>query len=153
MDRATAPVVAVALLLALTVMAASFVGVTALAIETPTEPTQATVTLSVDASTDRLLFTHRGGDVIDAASVSIVVTVEGDRLTHQPPVPFFAATGYRSGPTGPFNSEADPRWQAGERASFALAGTNVPAIEEGDTVSVHLRENGRVVARTSARAD
>ena len=153
MDRATTPVVAVALLVALTVMAASVVGVAALALDTPTAPTQATVALSVDASADRLVFIHRGGSVLDTTHVSLLVTVEGDRLTHQPPVPFFAAAGFRSGPAGPYNSGADPRWRAGERASFALASTNAPAIEAGDTVSVTLSENGQLVAKLSSRAD
>ena len=54
MDRAVAPVIGVALLLAITALAASAVGTAALMLDTPDEPTSAAVTLSVDADTDRL---------------------------------------------------------------------------------------------------
>lgn len=152
MDRATAPVVAVALLVAVTVVAASVVGTAALAIGTPTEPAQVAVSLSVDATTDRFRLTHRGGDTLDVTRIALSVTVDGDPLAEQPPVPFFATAGYRSGPTGPFNSRSDPRWRAGERGSFRLASTNAPAVRAGDTVTVTIRRDERVVSRARARA-
>ena len=152
MDRAVAPTIAVTLLVAITVLAAAAVGTAALAVDTPTEPTRVAISFAVDASTDRLTFTHRGGDNLNVSSVSVTVTVDGESLAEQPPVPFFAASGFRSGPTGPFNSGGKPRWQAGERAGFALASTNSPAIEPGDTVRVRIRRDGRTVVRVRARA-
>lgn len=152
MDRAVAPVVGVALLIAITVMAAAAVATAALALDTPGEPTRATVSLAVDAEADRLRLTHRGGDTLDVDRLSLSVTVDGDPLSEQPPVPFFAATGYVSGPTGPFNSGADPRWSAGETAGFRLASTNSPTIDSGDVVTVRMMKDGRLVSRVRVRA-
>lgn len=152
MDRAVAPVVGVALLLAVTVLAASAVGTAALVLEPPAEPTRAAVSLAVDAETDRLRLTHRGGRTLDVSRVSLAVTVGGEPLSEQPPVPFFAAPGYRSGPTGPFNSGTDPHWSAGETAGFRLASTNSPAIETGDVVTVRIRQEGGLVRRVRSRA-
>lgn len=152
MDRAVAPVVAVALLVAVTVLAAAAVGTAALAIQPPERPVHTSISLDAHASTDRIVLVHRGGDELDANHLSLTVTVRGDPLRHQPPVPFFAARGFQSGPTGPFNSGADPAWRAGERGTFALASTNDPLIRDGDRVVVTLRRNGTVVARTSDSA-
>lgn len=152
MDRAVSPAVGVTLLVAVTVMAATAVGTAALVLDTPTEPTQATVTLSVDADADRLRLTHRGGDTLDVSRLSLTVTVDGKSLREQPPVPFFAATGYVSGPTGPFNSGSEPRWTAGETAGLRLASTNAPTIDAGDVVTVRIARGERLVVRVRARA-
>lgn len=152
MTRATAPVIAVALLVAATVLAASVVGTAVLVIDAPTESDRVTVSLSVDARTDRLRLTHGGGRPLDVSRLNFSVTVDGDSLAEQPPVPFFAAAGYRSGPTGPFNSETDLAWRAGERGSFRLASTNEPAIRAADTVTVTIRRDGGLVARARTRA-
>lgn len=151
MDRAVAPVVGVALLLAVTVLAASAVGTAVLVLETPSEPSRAAVSLSVDAETNRFQLTHRGGDDLNVSRLSLSVTVNGDALAEQPPVPFFAASGYRSGPTGPFNSGADPRWSAGETAGFRLASTNSPTLDSGDRVTVRITRTERTVLRVRAR--
>lgn len=152
MDRAVAPVVGVTLLVAVTVLAASAVATAALLLETPSEPTRAAVSLSVDAATDRFRLTHRGGPTLNVSRVSLAVTVDGDPLAEQPPVPFFAAPGYVSGPTGPFNSGTDPQWNAGETAGFRLASTNSPAIDSGDRVTVRITRDGELVLRVDARA-
>lgn len=152
MDRAVAPVVGVALLLAITVLAASAVGTAALLLETPDEPTSAAISLSVDAETDRVRFTHRGGDTLDVSHLSLSVTVDGTPLAEQPPVPFFAATGFVSGPTGPFNSGGDTRWRAGETAGFRLASTNSPTIDEGDQVTVRIVREKQTIVVVRSRA-
>lgn len=152
MDRAVAPVVGVALLLAITVLAASAVGTAALVLETPSEPTRTAVTLSVDAEANRIQLTHRGGDAVNVSRVSVAVTVDGEPLAEQPPVPFFAATGFASGPTGPFNSATDPQWSAGESAGFELASTNAPTIDPGDVVAVRLTRDGQTVVSVRTRA-
>lgn len=153
MDRAVAPVVGVALLLAITVMAASAVGTAALVLETPTEPTQAAVSLSVDAEMDRLRLTHRGGRPLNVTRISLSVAVDGDPLVDQPQVPFFAAHGYVSGPTGPFNSGSEPHWSAGETAGFRLASTNSPAIDSGDQVTVRITREGQTVIQARVQAN
>jgi hypothetical protein len=67
-------------------------------------------------------------------------------------VPFFAARGFRAGPTGPFNAAADPGWTAGEAASLRLASTNAPGISPGDRVVVEVSVEDRRVATLSERA-
>jgi len=111
----------------------------------------AAVSLAVDDET--LTFVHRGGPTLVVADLRLVVSVDGTPLRHQPPVPFFAARGYRAGPTGPFNRGGDGRWSAGERATLTLASTNRPDVAADDLVRVRLVINGRTVATVSARAD
>lgn len=112
--------------------------------------TTAAVSLSVSA--DTLVFVHRGGPPLDVADLRLVVSVDGTRLRHQPPVPFFAARGFRAGPTGPFNRGGDGRWSPGERATLTLAATNRPDVDAGDTVTVRFVVDGRLAAKVSARA-
>ncbi|WP_256296159.1 type IV pilin [Haloarchaeobius salinus] len=145
--RAVSPVVGIALLLALTVVTSSVVAVGALDLATEqTAPPQATFDATADASTGRVTITHRGGEAIDVDELELVVTVDGEELRRQPPVPFFSARGFVSGPTGPFNVAADQRWTAGESASFAIAGTNGPVVSHGAVVVVTLVVEGNIVA-------
>ncbi|MFC7097987.1 type IV pilin N-terminal domain-containing protein [Halobaculum marinum] len=139
--RANASVVGVAVLVAAAVALSATVASAAFAL-TPAEPAPvAAVDVSVSGATVTL--THAGGDALDVRTLRVVVAVDGTPLRHQPSVPFFAQRGFRSGPTGPFNSAADPRWTAGETASFALAGTNRPQIEPGTSVEVTVYRDGR----------
>jgi len=143
-DRAVSSAVAVALLVGLTVLGAA--AVVAAAPGTPATVPTADLTLSADAGADRVALTHRGGDTLDVRALAVEVRVDGEPLAHQPPVPFFAATGFESGPTGPFNSAADPTWTAGETAAVRLAGTNHPPLGPGDSVTVTVRTEAGVVA-------
>ena len=117
---------------------------------TPAAPTAAGITLAVDG--DRLRLTHRAGDPVDVRRLDVIVRVDGTPLRHQPPVPFFSARGFRPGPTGPFNAAADPRWEAGERASVRLASTNRPRVVAGARVTVELRYGERRLATLTATA-
>jgi FlaG/FlaF family flagellin (archaellin) len=152
MDRAVAPVVGVTLLLAVTVLAASAVGTAALALDIPDEPTRVTVSLDVDAATGQVRVTHRGGQTLDVTRLSLTVTVDGEAIDEQPPVPFFAASGFRSGPTGPFNSAADPNWSAAETAGFSVASTNSPTPDAGDRVTIRIAREDQTVVTTQTRA-
>lgn len=151
--RAVAPVLGAVLLVALTAALAAVVGVAALdtAEEGPDEGGPTALSLSVDAGADRLTLVHRAGAPLDARRLALRVRVAGTALDHQPPVPFFAAQGFRAGPTGPFNVAADPEWTAGERASLRLASTNAPGIGPGDRVVVAVTVGDRRVARLSVR--
>lgn len=147
-DRASSPVVGVALVVALAVVLASSVAAALVVGVTPAAPApSARLALTVDADADAIALQHRGGDAIDADDLRVVVSVDGTRLRHQPPVPFFAARGFQSGPTGPFNRGYDGAWTAGETASFALADTNHPGIDAGDRVTVRVYANDALVAR------
>ena len=83
---------------------------------------------------------------MDIGSASVRVAVDGEPLTHQPPVPFFAARGFHGGPTGPFNVAADPSWTVGETASLRVAATNSPELRVGTTLTVRVLVDGQVVA-------
>jgi hypothetical protein len=98
-----------------------------------------TVRFGLSVSPDgQVIVTHRGGPAIDVTNLRIEVIVDGRLLDHQPPVPFFAAQGFRGGPSGPFNSAASPMWRPGERASFQIAETNSPPLVEGKIVRIRL---------------
>ena len=112
--------------------------------------------LSASASPDgTIVLTHDGGQPIDVRRVSVNVSVEGQRLTQQPPVPFFSAPGFEPGPTGPFNSAADPEWTVGEQASFTLSDSNEPGLQPGAdvTVTVLRDETPLTRVRTSVAGD
>jgi hypothetical protein len=145
----SSPVGSVALVLAVVVGTA--VGGAALGALPADRPTVA-ATLAVDPAADRLTLTHRAGEAVDVRRLTVEVSVDGRPLAHQPPVPFFAARGFRAGPTGPFNARADPVWTAGERATLRLAATNRPALAPGVEVTVALRVDGALVTRVTARA-
>lgn len=151
-DRALSPVIGVVLLLVVTVALAGVVGTVALGVSLPSAPSHAVLDLQVDAGTDRLTLVHRSGDALDVAELSLRVRIGGTPLARQPPVPFFSATGFEPGPTGPFNSASDPRWTPGERASLQLAGTNDPLLSPGAEVTVTLSTNETVVAELEATA-
>ena len=152
-DRGISTLVGSVALLALTVTLAVVVGAT-IAGSVGEEPgPRARFSLHVDPHADRITIEHRGGDAIDVGDLSVRISVDGRSLDRQPPVPFFATTGFVSGPTGPFNLASDPNWTAGERASLAIAETNAPTIESGDEVRVQLVVDGRVVADLATTAD
>lgn len=149
--RASTPVVGVLLLVAITVIGAATVGLAASA--TPPDPAPtAAIGLSVDADAERITLTHEGGDPIDLTETSLRVEVDGTELTHQPPVPFFAATGFESGPTGPFNTATPDRWRPGQSGTLRLAGTNDPRIDPGSKVTVTVVSDGTVIATVDATA-
>lgn len=118
----------------------------------PDPAPRAALALRADAATDALVLRHRGGDVVDVTAVDLRIRVGGRPLRHQPPTPFFAARGFRSGPTGPLNVASDSRWTPGERARLRLAATNAPLLDPGDRVTVTVLVDGERVARASARA-
>jgi FlaG/FlaF family flagellin (archaellin) len=144
--RATSPVVGVALLVLVTAMLAAAVGTAALGTVPAEPPPQTGLSLSVEG--DRLRVVHRAGDTLDVRDLEVRLAVNGTPLSHQPPVPFFAATGFEPGPTGPFNSASDPEWEVGEVATLTVAGTNRPDIEPGATVRVTVVSGGYLIAKT-----
>lgn len=144
--RAVSPAFGAVLLVGLTVVAATVVGAVAVGQASTTvadPPSQ--VSLSLTATGDRLVFVHQGGDRLDVRDLRFAVTVDGEALVHQPPIPFFSAQGFRAGPTGPFNVAADPYWTAGEEASVRVAATNTPTLRAGATVAVTVYEGEQVL--------
>jgi flagellin-like protein len=151
-ERGLSPVIGVVALLAVTVALAAVLGTGVFTIAGGTVGPPPTASFSLAAGTDGVVtLTHRGGDTLDVAALTVRVSVDGTALTHQPPVPFFAARGFRAGPTGPFNRASDGRWAAGERAGFRVAGTNSPQLREGARLRVRLWTDGQPVASVSTR--
>lgn len=107
-------------------------------------PQSAAFSLSVRPDGE-VIFIHRGGSAIDVATLRVQIIVDGRPLDHQPPVPFFAARGFRGGPTGPFNSATSAMWHTGERAGFHIAETNSPPVGPGATVLVRLFHEGSLL--------
>ncbi|MFC7167350.1 type IV pilin N-terminal domain-containing protein [Halospeciosus flavus] len=139
-SRALAPAVGVVVLVGVTVLLAATVGSFALA-ASPTPSTATPVALSMTVTGDgTVVLEHGPGPPLDVRDLRIRVRVDGEALRHQPPVPFFAARGFVSGPTGPFNVAADSTWAVGERATFRIAGSNRPSVAVGDRVVVHVVE-------------
>ena len=138
-----APVAGV-LLIAITVVLAG--GVAAAALDGPSATVPPSAVLSLSATDDRIAIEHRGGDPIDVAAVTVRVSVDGEPLEKQPPVPFFSAAGFHPGPTGPFNSAGDDTLRVGETAAFRVADTNDPTLEPGRRVTVEIAADGRPVA-------
>ncbi|WP_081927061.1 hypothetical protein [Halobellus rufus] len=157
-SRASASVIGIVLLLLVGVVLGSVVAAGAEAVASATgEPGIAggaasasdaaveTVALSLRLDGDAVAVTHERGTALPLDDVRLVVAIDGERLRYQPPVPFFAATGFRGGPTGPFNLASDGVWAEGETGSFRVAGTNDPQVRPGRTVSVTLYvESARV---------
>jgi FlaG/FlaF family flagellin (archaellin) len=143
-DRAIAPVAGV-LLLAITVVLAGGVVTVTLGAAEPVEPAPM-ASLSLSATDDRITVAHRGGDALNASELGIRVSVDGEPLARQPPVPFFSAAGFHPGPTGAFNAASGDEWLPGASASFRVAGTNDPTLKPGRTVVVEVSVDGRPVA-------
>jgi flagellin-like protein len=151
MDRATSPVVGTVLLIALTVIAAASVGV-AVTASTADPPPSAAIETTADPETNEITVTHRGGDTIDVSELSVHITIDGQPLAEQPPVPFFAALGFVSGPGGPFNAASPDEFRAGQTATIQLATTNDPLLSPGSTVTVEFRTDDTVIARATTTA-
>lgn len=150
--RASAPVVAVALLVLVAVGLAGVVAAGLGALAPPTTPPSVGLDVSADAGADRIALTHLGGDPVGVDRLRLRVLVDGTPLAHQPRVPFFAARGFRAGPTGPFNSASDPRWTPGETASLRLASTNEPPLDAGARLRVEVYSGDHRIAVLSTVA-
>jgi flagellin-like protein len=150
MARGLSPVVGVVCLLAVTVVLATIVGVSA-PVTIASEPTVAAFETTVEP-TGEVRLTHQAGDPIDPGELRLRISVDGEPLAEQPPVPFFSAPGFESGPGGVFNSATADRWDVGETASLTIADTNAPSIEAGDTVTIRLYADGDRIASLETTA-
>lgn len=145
-SRAISPVLGTVLLALITILLAGAVTASIGADSMPQSGPEF-VTVSATATPDgTVTLTHESGDPIDVRSVDLLVRVDGTELEHQPPVPFFSATGFEPGPTGPFNSGGDATWSVGERTSFTVSESNTPALEAGDEVAVKIVAGDSTIA-------
>lgn len=140
------------MLVVVTVGLAGIAGAAVLGSDTTEQPPRVHFAVSAQADADRITLTHDSGDTVSTGELTLRIEVDGQPLAHQPPIPFFAADGFVSGPTGPFNPAADRTWTAGESASIELASTNAPLLDPGSTVSVMISTDQGVVARLETEA-
>lgn len=152
MSRGLSPVVGAVLLVVVTIALAGVAGAVVLAPDTTESPPRVHFTVDAESGTDRITVTHDSGDAVSTEDLTVRIEVDGQPLAQQPPIPFFAADGFASGPTGPFNSAADSTWTAGESASIELASTNVPLLDPGSTVSVTITAEEGVIAELETDA-
>lgn len=151
MNRGVSPVVGVVVLVFVTAVLAVSVG--AVVSTTGSEPVPtASFSVAADGDARQIAISHEGGDVVDVSDIDLRVAIDGEQLTHQPPVPFFQSDGFRGGPTGPFNNETAGDWHAGETASLRLAETNTPHMSAGSTVTVVITAADTVVFEETVRA-
>lgn len=146
-SRGVAPVIGIVLLVGVTVLLAGAVLVLGSLTPEAAVP-QATIEGTVDPETDVLTLEHAGGDPLSVSSIELHVTVDGEPLRHQPPVPFSAAKGFNNSASGPFTDWSDDVWAAGERGTIELAGTNEPLPGRESSVSVRIAVEGGIVAET-----
>ena len=161
--RGSAPVVGVVVLLAIGVLLGGVVAAGAEAVATATGADlgggtaagdgPASIAVSIELDGDTIAVTHEAGPDLRISRVRLVVAVDGTRLDHQPPIPFFAAAGFRGGPTGPFNLASDGAWTAGETGSVRVASTNDPVPVPGRRVSVAIYVGDRRVAAVRGTVD
>jgi len=149
--RGLAPVVGLGLLVFLTVLASLTLLAAVPSLSAEPVPT-ARLTVTADATTETIALTHEGGDRLDVTELDVTVWVDGRPLAHQPPVPFFAAVGFRGGPTGPFNTASESTWVAGETAGVRLATTNDPPLDPGAEVIVRVATDGGTIYRGGTTA-
>jgi hypothetical protein len=153
-SRAVSTPLAAVLLALLTVATAALVGGGALGIAANAHATtggNVVVVAGVQAD-GTITLTNEGGSALDVDELDVEIRVGGERLATQPPVPFFAARGFGSGPSGPFNPADDQTWAVGESASVRVADTNDPAVSPGDAVTVRIYRSGSPVATAEATA-
>jgi len=151
-SRGLSPVVGTVLLVVVTVVLAGIGGAVAFGSDTTESTPRVHFTVSAEADADRITITHDGGDTVSTEELTFRIEIDGQPLAQQPPIPFFAADGFASGPTGPFNPAADPMWTAGESASVSLASTNAPLLDPGATVSVTISTDQGTVAQLETNA-
>lgn len=144
MSRAVSSVIGVVLLVALAVVLSATV-LAGASVSMPESSPTASLDIAVDASADSIELSHRGGDPLDVADLDVQVRIDGEDLRHQPPVPFFAAHGFESGPEGAFNSASENTLRAGETTSFRLAKTNEPQLDAGVAVTVQITAGNSVI--------
>ena len=152
-DRALSPALGAVVLVGITVATATVLGAVLFGQAAALGSSPPTATFDVAAEDDRITLSHEGGDAVDVHALRLRISVDGDPLTHQPPVPFFAAEGFHGGPRGAFNHETDDEWAVGETTTLRVAATNDPALEAGARLTVELFYGDHRFASLSTRVD
>ncbi|NHX34915.1 type IV pilin [Halolamina sp. R1-12] len=152
-DRAVSPALGAVVLVGITVAVAVVLGTVLFGQAAALGVSPPTASFDVAAEGDRITLSHEGGDAVDVHALRVEISVNGEPLAHQPPVPFFAAEGFHGGPGGAFNPETDDEWTVGETTTLRVAGTNEPAPEAGARLTVDLLYGDHRFASLSTRID
>lgn len=136
-------------MLTLAVVVAGSTGAVVLSLTTGSQP-PATDTFELAVQQNGgVRLTYQQGPPLSVDRLRLIIRIDGTRLAEQPPIPFFAADGFRGGPIGPFNAAATGRWRPGEIAGVQIASTNEPVPEPGKILSVTLyRDQDRLWSGT-----
>lgn len=152
-ERGLSPVLGTVLLVGIVgALAATMAVVIPAAGDLSTDQQRAVLDLTVDPDTNTVTIIHEGGDPIDFASVEVMIYVDGEPLEHQPPTPYFSASGFAPGPTGAINKASEDTVTVAEQTSFQIADTNDPLPEPGSTVRVDLIDDGATMVRLETTA-
>ena len=158
MSRAVSSALGVLLVTALTLVLAAVAGVAVIATVSPATvssadvPERVALSASANATTGQVDLVHEAGPALDVREIRVRISVGGTRLKHQPPVPFYSASGFGSFPSGPFNPVADPRWEPGEWAGLVITGGNAAPLVSGASVRIELYRGEYPIAAVETRA-
>lgn len=152
-DRAVSPALGAVILVGITVATAAILGTVLFGQAAALGGAPPTASFDVAAEGDRVTLSHEGGDAVDVHALRVEISVDGEPLAHQPPVPFFAAEGFHGGPGGAFNPETDDEWTVGETTTLRVAETNTPALEAGARLTIDLFYGDDRFASLSTRVD
>ncbi|QKY20836.1 type IV pilin N-terminal domain-containing protein [Halolamina sp. CBA1230] len=150
-DRGVSPALGTVLLVGITVAVAALVGATLFGQAAALAGPPPTASFDVTAEGDRITLSHEGGDPADLDALRVEISIDGEEIAHQPPVPFFASEGFHGGPSGAFNPETDDEWAVGETTTLEVAGTNDPTPEPGARLTVELFHGGQRFASLSTQ--
>ena len=153
-ERAASTIPATVLLILLTLTLGVGIAATSQQVHAAgNEPCQATpIAVAFTADGPVLHVTHLAGPPLSLDNATTTITVDGEPLRYQPPLPFFAARGFQAAPTGPFNSGSDGMFSVGEHASMRIAQTNHPRPDRGSAVRLVVRTRGCTNIDVSARS-
>lgn len=155
-SRAVSPVIGVILMVAITVILAAVIGAFVLGLgeQVGQSTPQASLGMSVSASSDTITLEHDGGDTIEAANTRLVVEVGS--TTYEVPAGSSNTVILQTGGKAKIANDATPviavDWN--NDGTYDSTGSNQLTIASGDKVTVTVVDtaSGRVVAELSTRA-
>jgi len=154
--RGSTSVAAIVLLVAITLGLSAVIGQAALPkFGLQDTPTSKVSIEDVDASENRVVLVHDGGDPLNVSQLEILTYVNGEPLEKQlEDPPYYGVSGFGS-IAGEIHSWRDGIWEVSETCSYEIAKTtNSPQISKGDTVTVKVVHTASetVVSEVSAEA-
>ncbi|MDF1557978.1 MAG: type IV pilin N-terminal domain-containing protein [ANME-2 cluster archaeon] len=117
--------------------------------------------MSVDVYNQEVVLVHRGGDSFDVSEISILISINGERLEKNlinlpdfNPAGFYVLCGVLRKPSGAtVNYSHDNIWDPGDTGDFNIAGTNSNQFKTGDRlmVTIYHRPSGTLISSPERR--